>query len=102
MFDLISSVTLAVQGEFILLDPTLEEERLCQVPLLKAEENPEHGIVILSILDTHEQVSQFYQSGNFTLKTLTKAIDTLTKAAKDVIMSVKKCLVVEVTGKNDV
>ncbi|XP_063918492.1 exosome complex component MTR3-like isoform X2 [Zophobas morio] len=93
MYDLITSVTLAVQGEFVLVDPNLEEERLCQVPLFKDEQNTNHGIVVLSMLATHEQVSQFYQTGNLAMDNLTSAIETLTNAAKDIVVLVKKCLV---------
>ncbi|EFA06035.2 exosome complex component MTR3 [Tribolium castaneum] len=92
MYDLITSVTLAVQGNHLLVDPTLEEERLCQVPLFKEEEN-NHGIVVLSVLATHEQISQFYQSGYLSYACLSSGIEMLTNAAKDIVTLVKKCLV---------
>jgi exosome complex component MTR3 len=93
MYDLITSVTLAVQGKTILIDPSLEEEQLCQVPLFKDEQNENHGIVMLSMLATHEQISQFYQTGNLSYDSLSSGIDILTSATKDIVTLVKKCLV---------
>lgn len=93
MYDLITSVSLAVQGDFLLVDPTLEEERLCQVPLLKEEKNDDHGIVVISILSTHEQVSQFYQSGYLSYECLRSGIEVLTNATKDIVSLVQKCLI---------
>ncbi|XP_044263680.1 exosome complex component MTR3-like [Tribolium madens] len=92
MYDLITSVTLAVQGNNLLVDPTLEEERLCQVPLFK-EEQSDHGIVVLSVLATHEQISQFYQSGYLSYGCLSSGIEILTNATKDIVTLVQKCLV---------
>ncbi|RZC38694.1 RNase PH domain containing protein, partial [Asbolus verrucosus] len=93
MYDLITSVTLAVQGGNVLVDPSFEEECLCQIPLFKDEHKDDHGIVVLSMLSTHEQISQFYQTGNLSYDGLSSAIEILSKATKDIVVLVKKCLV---------
>lgn len=90
MYDLITSVTLGVQKDRKFLDPTLKEEQLCDVAV---EGSEDRGVVVLSMLHTHEQVAQVYQSGNFGLETLTESIQILTRTAKEIVPLVQKCLV---------
>lgn len=94
MYDLVSSITLGVQKRNKYLDPTLNEEQLCCVALRDGDETCEdQGVVVLSILHTHKQVSQVYQTGSLSLDILSESVELLTDAAKDVIPLIQKVLV---------
>lgn len=92
MYDLITSVTLSIQNDLILLDPTTEEEIICSAPVVQDEASNDHGIVVISLLHTHKQISQFYQSGNISLEKLTNSIGILEKTCEDVVPLIQKCL----------
>ncbi|CAH0551050.1 unnamed protein product [Brassicogethes aeneus] len=89
MYDLITSVTLGLQNGEKLVDLTLEEETLCLSPIADSKS---HGIVVLSLLSTHEQVSQFFQTGNLTLEDVVECTHLLTKACKDIVPLIQKTL----------
>lgn len=94
LYDLISSVTLGLQKNNLYLDPTLNEEQLCSVAINgKNGKCGDQGVVVLSLLHTHEQISQIHQTGNFSLEKLSEGVELLTKAAKDIIPLVQKSLV---------
>lgn len=94
MYDLVTSVTIGVQKDNKYLDPTLNEEQLCNIGLIREDGTcADQGIVILSMLHTHEQVSQMYQTGNLNLETLTECIDLITKTTKEIIPLLQKALV---------
>ncbi|KAK5648654.1 hypothetical protein RI129_003546 [Pyrocoelia pectoralis] len=100
MYDTITAATLAIQGTTKLLDPTLEEETLCTVATHKSDteiDYDSHGIIVLAMLSTHEQISEFYQLGNLDLETLNESVNILMNAAKDIVPLVEKCLVDYVT-----
>lgn len=93
MYDLITSATLAVYEDKKVLNPTLQEETTSQVTVQNDDENyKEHGVVILSILHTYEQVSNIHQTGNMSLQYVTESIELLRKATKEIIPLVQKCL----------
>lgn len=92
MFDLITSATVGVQNNILLLDPNYNEQTLCEVPISSSQENS-HGIVVVSMLHTHEQISQFYQSGYVSIEDLNSSINILEKACRDITPVVQKCLV---------
>lgn len=104
MYDVITSATLAIQGDIKLLDPTLEEENICDVAVQTEEGHNfnNHGIIVLSVLSTQQQVSEFYQTGNLELDNLTDGIKLLTEATKDLVFLVEKCLVNYVTKETEV
>lgn len=94
MYDLVSSVTVGVQKQNKYLDPTLKEPQLCDVVVANEDGScNDQGIVVLSLLNTHEQVSQIYQTGNFSLETLSECIELLTQAAKEIFPLIQKTLV---------
>lgn len=96
MYDLVSSVTMGVQADMLLLDPTYEEEELCNLALGKENEikvgSNQHGLIILSMLSTHQQVSQFFQTGNVNIECLEVIINKLTEANKEIVPLVEKIL----------
>lgn len=99
MFDLVTAVTLGMQGKFRFLDPTYNEESICcsfygNVGKDETENaEVEHGIVVLSILSTHQQISELYQTGCLSLNSLTESIDGLIDANNQIVPLVQKCLV---------
>lgn len=97
MYDLVTSVTMSIQADIFLLDPTYLEEELCNLALgsdkdVKTGSN-QHGIIVLSMLSTHQQVSQFCQTGNVTIETLAALINKLTEANKEIVPLVEKILI---------
>lgn len=92
MYDLITSVTLGIQKDMILVDPTSKEQALCETTLFK-KDSVNHGTVTISLLNTHNQISQFYQSGYLSLETLNEAVAILEKACYELVPLIKKCMV---------
>ncbi|CAH1116845.1 unnamed protein product [Phaedon cochleariae] len=93
MYDIITSVTLGIQKDMILLDPNVLEQSLCSGPILDDTKNSDHGIVVISILNNHNQISQFYQSGMISLEKLNQTVELLQKACSDLVPLIQKCLV---------
>ncbi|KAG5881141.1 hypothetical protein JTB14_020844 [Gonioctena quinquepunctata] len=93
MYDIITSVTLGIQKDVMLLDPTRAEEGVCELPIVDDQENTDHGTVVISMLHTHKQISQFYQSGNISLDKLNEAIKVLEKGCEDIVPLIQKSLV---------
>lgn len=93
MYDLITSVTLAICDDQKFLDPTLVEEDLSEFAVQKDDGNySEHGVVVFSILHTYEQISDVHQIGSMSIERLTENFDMLTKASKEIVPLVQKCL----------
>lgn len=94
MFDIVTSVTMGVQGDIKFLDPTYQEESLCHVSVNKNTKGSKksHGIVVLSLLNTHQQVTEFYQVGNMDIGDIEECTKVLTEANKNVVPLVEKCL----------
>ncbi|KAL3287202.1 hypothetical protein HHI36_001679 [Cryptolaemus montrouzieri] len=88
MFDIITSSTLAIQGKDVLLDPDFEEETLSEIAIEK-----EHGIIVISVLATHDQISHFHQVGNLPLNVVSDSIDILHKSCKEIVPLVQKCVI---------
>nr|CAI5838096.1 unnamed protein product [Callosobruchus analis] len=93
MYDLITSVSLGIQKGTVLIDPTSKEEEICRSPFVKEQENNEHGLVLISMLHTHSQVAQFYQTGSISPEKLSQLIETLEKACADIVPVIQQCLV---------
>lgn len=94
MYDLVTSVTLGIQGSTKLIDPTFNEEQICNQSFSKgSKQYNQHGVINLSILSTHQQISQFYQTGNIPPEVLNESIDILMNTAKEIVPLIEKCLV---------
>lgn len=83
MYDLIAAATVCVKDEAIYLDPTVREEGLCG----------EEGYIVVSVLNTHEQISEMYQNGSMSLESLRRAVEVCNEAVKDIMLLVQKCLI---------
>ncbi|XP_022907300.1 exosome complex component MTR3-like [Onthophagus taurus] len=96
MYDLVTAATIGLQGKIKLLDPTLKEEELCGIAVKKNEndtnEYKEHGIIVLSLLSTHQQVTEFYQTGNMGVDVIESLTELLINANKSIVPLVEKCL----------
>ncbi|KAJ8938038.1 hypothetical protein NQ318_013946 [Aromia moschata] len=93
MYDLIVSATLGIQHNVKFLDPSNTEQRLCDVSISSDGKEDSHGIIVISMLHTHEQISQFYQVGNISLEDITESVKVLETACKDIVPLVQKHLV---------
>lgn len=96
MFDVVTSVSLGMQKDKMLIDPTYEEERLCDLAVVKDKTEKtyhSHGNICFAMLSTHQQITQMYQIGNFNLDNVTECINLLTNASKDLVPLVEKCIV---------
>ncbi|KAJ8977952.1 hypothetical protein NQ317_008143 [Molorchus minor] len=102
MYDLIVSATLGIQQNIKLLDPSVTEQWLCEMPVPLDGKVGNQGVIVMSMLQSHEQISQFYQVGNLSLEDITDSIKILENACKELIPLIQKHLVKHVlkTMKN--
>ncbi|XP_045474360.1 exosome complex component MTR3-like [Harmonia axyridis] len=91
MYDVITSVTLSIQGDNAILDPDMIEESLSNVAIEK-----EHGTIVMCYLSAHQQVTNFYQVGHLSVDTVCSSMNTLTEACKNIVPSIQKCFVRDV------
>lgn len=89
MYDVITATTVGVIGNKIVLDPTAAEEDLCNSGVA----DQEHGVIMMSRLSTHEQISELWQSGSIHLETLQSANQLLSETTKDIVPIIKQILV---------
>lgn len=90
MYDIITSVSLGIQQDNLFIDPTNEEQSICLYPRTL---DTDHGNVIISKLHMHNQISQFYQSGNISLEKINEAIGILDKTCEELVPVIQKYLV---------
>ncbi|CAG9829070.1 unnamed protein product [Diabrotica balteata] len=93
MYDIITSVTLGIQQDTIFVDPSCKEQNISRFPLSRDTKNNDHGIIVISKLHTHNQISHFYQTGSISLAKVTEAIGIADKACEEIVPLIKKCLV---------
>lgn len=92
MYDVITASSLGVCDKRIILDPTNGEEDVCSSTAL----DQEHGIVVMSNLQTHEQVSELWLCGLMTCETITEATQLLQKSNQNIVPIIKQLLVEKV------
>lgn len=94
MYDLIVSTSVAICDKVQLINPTYAEEVFCKQSMSKGTKtNYNHGLIIFSMLKTHQQISEFYQTGNLTLDIITDSIQTLTDTCKEIIPLIEQSLI---------
>lgn len=89
MYDIITASTVAVIDNQILVDPTAAEEDVCS----SVDLDQEHGIIVMSNLQTLEQVSELWVSGLLTSELVTKLTDKLRICNKNIVPIIKQILV---------
>lgn len=92
MYDIITASSLGIYDKNIVLDPTTAEEDVCS----SVDLDQEHGIVVMSNLQTHEQVSELWLCGLMSGETVTKATDQLQKSNQNIVPIIKQLLVEKV------
>ncbi|XP_049763666.1 exosome complex component MTR3-like [Schistocerca cancellata] len=92
MYDLVCAATLGIHGDMKFTDPTAEEEDLCNTTPQDGT-NLNHGTVTATLLPTHQQISEYTQSGIMDIGSVTDAINILMKLCEAVYPLSKQCLV---------
>lgn len=92
MYDIITATTVGIIDNRIILDPTAAEEDVCNNGL----GDQEHGIIMMSRLSTHDQISELWQCGFIHLETLQLANKLLLETAKEIVPIIKQILVKKV------
>lgn len=98
MYDIITASSLGVFDSQIVLDPTTAEEDVCS----SVDIDQEHGIVVMSNLQTHEQVSELWLCGLMCGETVTKATNLLQKSNQQILPIIKQLLVEKVSRNAEV
>ncbi|CAD7080939.1 unnamed protein product [Hermetia illucens] len=93
MYDIITSTTVGVQGDRILLDPTASEEDICKGSSCF---NAEHGIVVAARLESHAQTTEFYHIGYILPEKFKKISEYIFSKNEDIAKIVKQALVQKV------
>ncbi|XP_037033549.1 exosome complex component MTR3-like [Bradysia coprophila] len=103
MYDIITSTTVGIIDNKIILDPNAAEEDVCN----NGFGDQEHGIIVMSRLSTHDQISELWQSGFIHLDTLQSANKLLLETTQEIVPIIKKILVKKIvksikeTERND-
>lgn len=93
MYDVITATTVGIVDDQLLLDPSAAEEDLCQTGL---DGTAEHGVVMMSRLAVHDQVSELYQSGALSIESVMTVNELLLNTNKEIVPIIKQVLVKQV------
>lgn len=93
LFSFVLFLSQGFYGDTILVDPTLEEEIMCQSAPPESSPSTDHGLITQATLPQHDQVSEFFLVGSVDLDGIKRAIDTLNRANKDICPIIQQCLV---------
>jgi hypothetical protein len=85
-----------IHGDKIFVDPTVEEELLCNMPPPYGKSR-NHGIITAAFSPTHQQLSEFSQSGAMDIDCVTSSIQFLRDACENIYPLSQHCLVKSVT-----
>lgn len=91
-YDIITSVTVGILDEVLFLDPTATEEDIVSYPIIQ-KKKIDHGIVIISLHHTQNQILQIYQAGNVSLEKMVDVIKILENACQSIVPLTQKCLI---------
>lgn len=96
MYDLVVAATLGVHGDKKFMDPTVEEESLCNI-LPPDGRSRNHGIITAAFSPAHQQMSEFAQSGAMDIDCATSSIQLLREACESIYLLSQQCLLKGVT-----
>lgn len=85
-----------IAGEVMLVDPVQEEEKLCREHVKGGSQN--HGLITISMMGAHTQVSQVWQTGSMTISSVTKALSHLVQCCEETYPIAQRCLVKSVVN----
>lgn len=89
MYDIITASSSGVFDNQIILDPSSAEEDVCS----SVDVDQEHGLIVMTHLQTHEQVSELWLCGLMAEETVKKATDLLQTANNNIVPIIKQLLV---------
>jgi exosome complex component MTR3 len=96
MYDLVVAATLGIHGDNKFLDPSVEEESLCNIsPPVGRSHN--HGIITAAFSPAHQQMCDFAQSGVMDIECVTSSIQVLREACETIYSLSQQCLLKSVT-----
>ncbi|XP_069676706.1 exosome complex component MTR3-like isoform X2 [Periplaneta americana] len=90
------AVCRGIHGDMKFLDPTVEEESLCNM-LPPDGKSRNHGIITAAFSPAHQQMSEFAQSGAMDIDCVTSSIQLLTETCESVYPLSQQCLLKSVT-----
>ncbi|KAK6618204.1 hypothetical protein RUM44_002655 [Polyplax serrata] len=91
MYDILTSVSLGIQNDTIIVDPTLKEENFCRT--FFEGHTKEMGLISLSYMPTMAQVTELTQTGTVKVETVLKCMDLLIQKCTNLSHLTQKCLV---------
>lgn len=91
MYDLITASTVSIADGTILMDPTMAEE---DVSSLCGQQTTtgDHGLMMMSKLYTHDQISELWQSGSLSLQMIQTVSQMVIAANNEMVPIVKQIL----------
>ena len=78
------------------MDPTTEEESLCNIPP-PVGESRNHGLITAAFCPAHQQVTEFAQSGAMDIQSVTSSVQLLTEVCETLYPLAQQCLLKSVT-----
>ena len=78
------------------MDPVQEEETLCRDGLKGVSEN--HGLITISMMGAHTQVSQVWQTGSMAISCVSAALSHLVQCCEETYPIAQRCLVKSVVN----
>ncbi|XP_034947589.1 exosome complex component MTR3-like [Chelonus insularis] len=93
MFGLVTAVTAGVFADTVFLDPTIEEELLCNTFPSASYKSENHGIIVQASLPQHSQISELYFVGNIDFNLIKSTMDILLSTSNDLCLVMQQCLV---------
>lgn len=93
MYDVITAASCCVLDGKLIMDPSRAEEQLCNASFCATGDQ---GLVTISRLSTHEQISEIWFNGYLSLKTTEKCISALVKVNEDIVPVIQDILVKKV------
>lgn len=97
MYDIVTASSVAIFDNQVLIDPTKDEEDVCT----SVDIDQEHGVVVMSSLNTLEQVSELWHCGLMGTDTVTQLTDVLREQNKQIAPIIQQILVNKVKNAID-
>lgn len=90
MYDVITATNCGILDDKLFMDPTRTEEELC---LSSVCSRVDHGLITMSRLANHEQISEIWSCGSLDIESVEKALTVLANSTRDVSQIIEEVLV---------
>lgn len=97
MYDIVTASSVAIFDNQVLIDPTKAEEEVCT----SVDIDQEHGVLVMSSLNTLEQVSELWHCGLMGTDTISRLTDVLREQNKQIAPIIQQILVNKVKNAID-